>query len=95
LVIGSRNSSNTIRLHEIAVEQGLPSYVVGDGSDLDMRWFDGAKAVGITAGASAPEAQVQDVVETLRRHKSIEVTTLPGVVETIQFRLPVKLAKAS
>jgi 4-hydroxy-3-methylbut-2-enyl diphosphate reductase len=95
LVVGSRNSSNTMRLHEIACEQGLSSFVVGDGNDIEPDWFKGVNVVGVTAGASAPEAQVQDVVAALGRLGPIDVSTLPGIEEIIQFRLPVKLAKAS
>lgn len=95
LVVGSTNSSNTIRLHEIALEQNRPSFVVGGGRDIDSQWFDNVENVGITAGASAPETQVQDVINALRRLGPVDVSTLPGVEETIQFRLPVKLAKAS
>jgi 4-hydroxy-3-methylbut-2-en-1-yl diphosphate reductase len=95
LVVGSPNSSNTLRLHEIAREQGVAAYLVGGGQDLDPAWFTGARTIGITAGASAPEVLVQDVINTLRCLSPIEVSTLPGVEETIQFRLPQRLTQAA
>jgi len=95
VVVGSRNSSNTTRLYEIAQEEGVPSYLVDNGRGLDPAWFEGVQSIGITAGASAPETQVQDVIETLRRYGPVEVSTLPGIEETIQFRPAVPVAKAS
>ena len=68
LVVGSRNSSNSNRLREIGVENGVPSYLIADGSELDPAWLHGVKTVGLTAGASAPEELVLDVIEALRRH---------------------------
>ena len=63
LVVGAKNSSNSNRLREIGEEVGTPSYLIADGSELDPAWFDNAKTVGITAGASAPEVLVEDVIE--------------------------------
>jgi 4-hydroxy-3-methylbut-2-enyl diphosphate reductase len=91
LVVGSRNSSNSNRLREIGVEQGLPSYLISDGSELDPAWLDGVKTVGLTAGASAPEELVLDVIEALRRHGDVEVEQLDGVRENLEFRLPAEL----
>ena len=91
LVVGSRNSSNSNRLREIGIEQGLPSYLIADGSELDPAWLRGVRTVGLTAGASAPEELVLDVIEALRRHGDIEVEQLDGVQETIEFRLPPEL----
>src|SRR5688572_15058647 len=91
LVVGSRNSSNSNRLREIGVEQGLPSYLISDGRELDPAWLCGVKTVGLTAGASAPEELVLDVIEALRRHGDVEVHQLDGVQETIEFRLPAEL----
>jgi len=95
VVVGSKNSSNTNRLHEIAREQGVPAYLVDGGREVKAEWFVGVEAVGITAGASAPEVQVQDVITALRRFGPVEVTTLPGIEETIKFRAPMINAKAS
>ena len=91
LVVGSRNSSNSNRLCEIGLEQGLPSYLISNGSELDPAWLRGVQTVGLTAGASAPEELVLDVIETLRRHGEIEVETMDGVRENIEFRLPAEL----
>jgi 4-hydroxy-3-methylbut-2-enyl diphosphate reductase len=91
LVVGAANSSNSNRLREIGVEQGLPSYLIADGSELDPAWLSGVRTVGLTAGASAPEELVLDVIEALRRHGDVEVEQLDGVQETIEFRLPPEL----
>ncbi len=74
LVVGAKNSSNSNRLREIGEEAGVPSYLLADGSELDAEWVTGAKVIGLTAGASAPEAMVQDVIESLRALGPIEVT---------------------
>jgi 4-hydroxy-3-methylbut-2-enyl diphosphate reductase len=91
LVVGAKNSSNSNRLREIGAEAGLPSYLLADGSELDPEWVNGANVVGLTAGASAPEVLVDDVIAALRRLGPTEVTTLPGREERIEFRLPVAL----
>ncbi len=91
LVVGSRNSSNSNRLREIGMEQGIPSYLVADGSELEAAWFDGVKTVGLSAGASAPEELVLDVIAALRRRGDVEVEQMDGVRETVEFRLPVEL----
>ena len=92
LVVGASNSSNSNRLREIGTEHNIPSYLIADGTMLDAAWVKDAEVVGITAGASAPEVLVNDVLETLRGLAPIEVTTLPGLEETISFRLPAELA---
>ncbi|MCH4894093.1 MULTISPECIES: 4-hydroxy-3-methylbut-2-enyl diphosphate reductase [unclassified Sphingomonas] len=91
LVVGSPNSSNSNRLREIGVDLGLPSYLVADGSALDPAWFDGVERIGLTAGASAPDTLVEDVITALRRIAPIEVSTLDGIVETVEFSLPPEL----
>lgn len=91
LVVGAKNSSNSNRLREIGEEAGVPSYLLADGSELNPEWVKGAKVIGLTAGASAPEAMVQDVIASLRALGPIEVTNLPGVQENVEFRLPVEL----
>jgi 4-hydroxy-3-methylbut-2-enyl diphosphate reductase len=95
LVVGATNSSNSNRLREIGSEEGRPSYLIADGSELDPTWLKGMNTVGITAGASAPEVLVDDVIEALRRLGPVEVSILPGRQEKIEFRLPPELAKAS
>ena len=91
LVVGATNSSNSNRLREIGTEVGVASYLIADGSQLDPEWLRGARTVGITAGASAPEVLVDDVIETLRRIGPVSVSVLPGLEETIEFRLPAEL----
>jgi 4-hydroxy-3-methylbut-2-en-1-yl diphosphate reductase len=94
LVVGSTNSSNSNRLREIGVEKGIPSYLIGNGSALDPAWLEGVETVGLTAGASAPEELVADVIEALRRHGPVEVEEMDGVRETLEFRLPRELRKS-
>ena len=91
LVVGSRNSSNSNRLREIGVERGLPSHLIADGRELDPAWLNGVQTVALTAGASAPEELVLDVIEALRRHGDVEVEQMVGVREDIEFRLPPEL----
>ncbi len=88
LVVGAANSSNSNRLREIGVEEGLPSYLVADGSVLDPAWFAGVGTVGLTAGASAPEELVQSVIQALRNIAPVSVETLDGIEEKVEFRLP-------
>jgi 4-hydroxy-3-methylbut-2-enyl diphosphate reductase len=91
LVVGATNSSNSNRLREIGTEVGVASYLIADGSELNPEWLKDARAIGITAGASAPEVLVDDVIETLRRIGPVAVSVLPGREETIEFRLPAEL----
>lgn len=93
LVVGATNSSNSNRLREIGSEMGLPSYLVADGSEVNPEWVRGQARIGITAGASAPERMVEDVIDALRRIDTVEVTLMDGIEETIQFRLPSELTK--
>jgi 4-hydroxy-3-methylbut-2-en-1-yl diphosphate reductase len=92
LVVGAKNSSNSNRLREIGSESGIPSYLIADGSELNPDWVKDARVVGITAGASAPDVLVDDVIEALKRLRSVDVSTLPGRQENIEFRLPPELA---
>ena len=92
LVVGAKNSSNSNRLREIGAEAGIPSYLIADGSELAPEWVKDAQTIGITAGASAPEVLVEDVINTLRNLGDVEVSTLPGREEHIEFRLPRELA---
>jgi 4-hydroxy-3-methylbut-2-enyl diphosphate reductase len=92
LVVGARNSSNSNRLAEIGLELGVPSYLIEDAKALDPAWIAGKQRIGITAGASAPDTLVQELIETLRRFGDIEVSALPGVDENVRFRLPPELA---
>ena len=91
LVVGARNSSNSNRLCEIGTEEGLPSYLIADGGELDPIWVAKAQSVGLTAGASAPEELILSVIAALRRLAEVEVVQLEGIREDIEFRLPVEL----
>jgi 4-hydroxy-3-methylbut-2-enyl diphosphate reductase len=91
LVVGAKNSSNSNRLVEIGHEVGIPSYLVADGSEHDPAWVEGKATVGLTAGASAPEELVLDVIERLRTLGEVEVVQLNGIEENIEFRLPAEL----
>jgi 4-hydroxy-3-methylbut-2-enyl diphosphate reductase len=91
LVVGAKNSSNSNRLREIGLEEGVPSYLITDGGELDPAWVAGKKTIGLTAGASAPEELVRNVIEALRRLDDVEVSEMQGVEEKIEFRLPAEL----
>ena len=91
LVVGAKNSSNSNRLREIGEEVGIPSFLIANGAELPAESVRHAKAVGITAGASAPDVLVEDVIDALRRLGPVEVSTMPGREEKIQFRLPAEL----
>ncbi len=91
IVVGARNSSNSNRLREIGEESGLPSYLVADADEIDPDWFRNVDVVGVTAGASAPEVVVEEVVRTLMQIKPSEVSSLDGPSENVSFRLPAEL----
>ena len=91
LVVGAHNSSNSNRLREIGIEEGVPSYLINDGSELKPEWVKGKKVVGLTAGASAPEELVRHVIEALERIEAVTVETMDGKKEHIEFRLPAEL----
>jgi 4-hydroxy-3-methylbut-2-enyl diphosphate reductase len=90
-VVGAKNSSNSNRLREIGLEAGIPTHLIADGGEIEPEWLHGVDVVGITAGASAPEVMVRDVINALRRVTPVEVFTLPGQDEHIEFRVPVEL----
>ncbi len=94
LVVGAPNSSNSNRLREIGDEAGVPSYLVEDGAAVDPEWLTAGATIGLTAGASAPEELVLSVIDALRRLGPVEVTTLPGIEEKQEFRLPPQLTRA-
>ncbi|KND57542.1 4-hydroxy-3-methylbut-2-enyl diphosphate reductase [Candidatus Paraburkholderia schumanniana] len=91
LVVGATNGSNSNRLREIGAESGVPSYLVADGSEIKPEWFANVQTVGITAGASAPEEMVKHVIDALRAFGQVEVTTMDGREEKVEFKLPAKL----
>jgi 4-hydroxy-3-methylbut-2-enyl diphosphate reductase len=91
LVVGARNSSNSNRLCEIGREEGIPSYLIADASALDPTWLEGKEKIGLTAGASAPEELILEVIEALRKLGPVSVEPMEGVKEDIEFRLPAEL----
>ncbi|HEX9648745.1 MAG TPA: 4-hydroxy-3-methylbut-2-enyl diphosphate reductase [Alphaproteobacteria bacterium] len=92
LVVGAQNSSNSNRLREIGEETDVPSYLIDDARAIDPAWIANAHTIGITAGASAPEQLVQEVIDRLREMDEVEVEVLDGVAETVQFKLPAELS---
>lgn len=95
IVVGAANSSNSRRLQEIGLEMGVPSYLVDDGSGVAPKWLEGVAAVGITAGASAPDELVDSVIEALRGMRAVRVSQLDGVDENIEFSLPPQLRQGA
>ena len=94
LVVGSQNSSNSNRLRELGERKGLPAHLIDDEKDLDPAWFRPGMRIGLTAGASAPEAVVQQVVDRLRSFGVATVEEQAGKREAIVFKLPEELAGA-
>ena len=92
LVLGSANSSNSVRLAEVAQRAGCPAYLIDDAEGLDMAWLAGAATVGVTAGASAPEVLVQGVIDRLGEHFAVTVEEVDAARETVSFKLPRVLA---
>lgn len=91
IVVGAHNSSNSNRLQEVAADHGVPARLIEEADDLDPIWLEGVESVGVTAGASTPERLVQGVCERLRELGAGSVRELPGLAETIRFRLPESL----
>ncbi len=94
LVVGAPNSSNSNRLREIGTELGVPSYLIDDADNLDPSWLEGVEIVGVTAGASAPEELVQELITRLGDFGDVRLEKLDGVEETIIFKLPRELKEA-
>jgi 4-hydroxy-3-methylbut-2-enyl diphosphate reductase len=94
LVIGSRNSSNSNRLVEVARAAGVPSYLIDDETEIDERWLDGVDTVGVTSGASAPERLVERVCDWFRAYGVSDISPFSSVFEDVVFRLPVELRRA-
>jgi 4-hydroxy-3-methylbut-2-enyl diphosphate reductase len=91
IVVGSKNSSNSNRLREVAQNLGVPAYLVDDASLIDPAWLEGKTRIGISAGASAPETLVEGVVEALKRRGAKTVLLQDGVIERVNFALPREL----
>ncbi|MDP1686243.1 4-hydroxy-3-methylbut-2-enyl diphosphate reductase [Hydrogenophaga sp.] len=88
IVVGSPTSSNSNRLREVAIKLGTVSYMVDSAEELKAEWFEGKRRVGLTAGASAPEILVRQVIERIKALGAISVRTMDGLTETIKFPLP-------
>ena len=91
IVVGATNSSNSTRLRELAAAY-VPAHLLEDPRDLDWAWLDGVETLGVTAGASAPERLVEDLLSTIAARMPVERATLPGIEETVRFRLPAEVA---
>ena len=88
LVIGAPNSSNSVRLVEVAEREGVRARLVGRASEIDLGWLEGVETLGLTAGASAPEVLVREVVDLLRTHYEVIEVPIEGVEERMVFKLP-------
>jgi len=93
LVVGSHNSSNSLRLVEVARAAGVPAHLVDDAFEIDERWLAHARVVGVTSGASAPERLVRGVCDWFRARGVAEITNYAMVQEDVEFRLPVELRR--
>jgi 4-hydroxy-3-methylbut-2-enyl diphosphate reductase len=93
LVVGSPNSSNSNRLREIAEQLGKPAFLIDTASDMQKSWFDGVAVVGVTAGASAPEVLVQEVIAKLKEWGGETAVEIQGIEEKVVFSLPKGLKK--
>ena len=91
IVVGAQSSSNSNRLREIGMEKGIPSYLIDDSRDVDPSWLVGVNTIGITAGASAPEELVTELLAYLGSLAEIDLELVSGVEENIQFKLPAEL----
>lgn len=91
LVVGSPNSSNSNRLRELAKRLGAKAYLIDNASQMDRSWFDGVACVGVTAGASAPEVLIQEVLDTLQSWGAQSPEEISGIEENVTFSLPKSL----
>ena len=92
LVLGSANSSNSVRLAEVGLRSGAMAHLIDDARSLEFAWLDGARVVGVTAGASAPEVLVQGVIDRLSERFEVTVEEVDAARETVVFKLPKVLA---
>jgi len=93
LVIGAPNSSNSLRLVEVSERLGTPAKLIQRASEIDFAWLDGVETLGLTAGASAPEILVREVVAALARHRTIHEREITATVEKMVFKLPRQLTE--
>lgn len=91
LVVGSPNSSNSTRLMELSLKVGIPAYLIDDASEIERKWLDGVENIGLTAGASAPEILVEEVIAQLKEWGANMVEENPGITERVVFSLPKEL----
>lgn len=91
LVIGATNSSNSSRLRDLGESQGVASYLIADETQINLDWFEGKQVVGITAGASAPEVLLKQVLDLLSKYYQIVIEEMDGVVENLKFKIPREL----
>jgi 4-hydroxy-3-methylbut-2-enyl diphosphate reductase len=94
LVIGAPNSSNSVRLVEVAEREGTRARLVGRADEIDLAWLEGVDTLGISAGASAPEILVREVVDFLSLHFQVREEPVDGIVERMVFKLPRSLEAA-
>lgn len=95
LVLGSPNSSNSNRLRDLAQEMGVEGYLIDGAKDININWFKDYDKIGITAGASAPEILLEEVIDFLSKHFSITVKQMQGVIENVKFKLPKELVEGN
>ncbi|MDP3827295.1 MAG: 4-hydroxy-3-methylbut-2-enyl diphosphate reductase, partial [Polaromonas sp.] len=88
IVVGSPTSSNSNRLRELAAKLGTEAYMVDDATELKPEWFEGKSRVGLTAGASAPEILVKQVIDRIKALGAVSVRKMAGIEETLKFPLP-------
>lgn len=88
LVVGAKNSSNSNRLCDVSADCGVTAHLLQDSSDFNPNWIEGINAIGITAGASAPEQLVKELIEEIQQHCAVEVSTMKGISESVKFKLP-------
>jgi 4-hydroxy-3-methylbut-2-enyl diphosphate reductase len=94
LVIGAPNSSNSMRLVEVAARFGAQSYLIRNADEIDYSWFDGVTTCGLTAGASAPEILVTEIVAAISERFDVESTVITTAEENIVFKLPREMAES-
>ena len=95
IVLGASNSSNSNRLKEIGMELGVPSYLIDEASQMEPSWLNGVSKIGITAGASAPEELVEELIENLREICEINLKIFGDTIEDVIFKLPKELTELS
>jgi 4-hydroxy-3-methylbut-2-enyl diphosphate reductase len=93
LVVGSRTSSNSRRLVEVAQREGIPAHLVDDENQVDVAWLKDARIIGVTAGASAPERLVDRLIEAISSMGGVTVKEERATTESLQFRLPRELTE--